>query len=150
MILRVLVMRHGQAAAATFAPDDYRHLTVTGRRESEASAHAMTQGGWTPTHIYSSPLVRAVQTAERVASVIDYAGVIESDPALSPGGGAAFVEKLGEHGAGDVVLLVTHEPTVRTLSGDLLGAPAPHFGTAEVRGFELGETAKLAFRFTGA
>ncbi len=133
-------MRHGQAGHASFGPDAHRHLTAEGRRESERTGQALAKAGWRPTHVYTSPLVRAVQTAERVASAIGHDAEIVTEPALVPGGGPqeAF-EVLARHGAGDVVLFVSHEPTVRALVGHLLGRAVGHFATAEARGLTLGE-----------
>ncbi|MGE3631701.1 MAG: histidine phosphatase family protein [Sandaracinaceae bacterium] len=131
-------MRHGDAAALRAGADEDRHLTVDGRRASEATAARLT-GAWRPTQIYTSPLVRAVQTAERVASVLEHEGEIVVVPALVPGGSAAhaFVA-LSAHGAQDVVLFVSHEPTVRGLMGHLVGGAVPGFSTAEARGVTIG------------
>ena len=142
--MRVLIMRHGAAAPASFGPDAHRCLTAPGRRQSESAAQALRDAGWSPTHIYTSPLVRAVQTAERVASVIGYPGPIDVLPSLVPGGSAAEAfANLESHGGDDVVLLVSHEPTVRGLAGHLLGRAVGHFGTAEIRGVTLAAAATL-------
>lgn len=148
--MRVLVMRHGAAAPASFGPDAHRHLTPAGRRESEKTGEAMRAAGWTPTQIYASPLVRAMQTAERVASATGYGGAVLAVEDLVPGGSPRGAFAILEHHAkGDVILVVSHEPTVRALVGHLLGQATGPFGTGEARGLILGDTVTLDVTFGG-
>ena len=142
-------MRHGAAAPASFGPDAHRHLTASGRKQAERTAEAMVRAGWTPTHLYTSPLVRAVQTAERVASVLGHPGPIVTEAALVPGGSARqSFAVLEHHGADDVILFVSHEPTVRALVGHLLNEGVGGVGTGEARGLSLGDTVTLDVTFT--
>lgn len=141
-------MRHGAAAPASFGPDAHRHLTSAGRAEAERTAAKLKDAGWAPTHLYTSPLVRAVQTAERVAGVLRHPGPIVTEPGLVPGGSARQAFAVLEHHAeGDVVLFVSHEPTVRALVGHLVGQAVGGFSTAEARGVTLGDTITLDATF---
>lgn len=68
MTAQLLVIRHGQTAWSKVGKHTGRtdiELTDQGRRE--AGAAARTLAGWNLAHAYSSPLVRARETAELVA-----------------------------------------------------------------------------------
>lgn len=128
-------MRHGEAVDPYSASEPHRHLTAHGRRVSHDVGIALRARGLVPTAIYASPLVRAVQTAERVADATGFAGEIQIEAHLVPGGtGAVALDVLGRHGGDDVVLLVSHEPTVRGLAAQLsgLGSGFPSFRTSGV------------------
>jgi phosphohistidine phosphatase len=134
-------MRHGEAIDPYAAAEPHRHLTAHGRRVSHDVGVALRTRGLVPTAIYSSPLVRAVQTAERVADATGYAGEIAIEAHLVPGGTSGLaLAVLARHGGDDVVLLVSHEPTVRDLAAELsgLGHGFPSFRTSGVAVVELG------------
>lgn len=134
----VLVMRHGEAVDSRQGPDAHRHLTPSGRRTSREVVEHLAARGVVPTHVYTSPFVRAVQTAEMLAWAIDFPGPIVSHPALVPDGSADALEVLSERAADDVVALVSHEPTVRVLAARLSGEQAfPGFRTSGVALFRV-------------
>lgn len=141
-------MRHGQASDPRLAATDaQRHLTKAGRVEAVAMAWALRDAGFVPTHIYTSPLVRAVQTAEAVAYSLAFEGPIPARAALVPGGKTAdAMSILDEHSDEERVLLVSHEPTVRVVSGHLGGVQLPPFPTAGVAIFDVGESVTLRGR----
>lgn len=141
-------MRHGEAVdPRRAASDSQRHLTRHGRAQSCKVALLMRDHGLVPTHLYTSPFVRAVQTAEVVAAALGFEGPIPAHPPLVPGGGS--VQALGlldAHAPDDRVLLVSHEPTVRVLSSHLAGVDFPGFPTSGLAAFEIGETKRLIGR----
>ena len=68
--MKLYVMRHGPAADdSPSGRDADRALTPAGRERVTLVAKALTEGGEEPFAILSSPLVRAVETAEIVAEV---------------------------------------------------------------------------------
>lgn len=141
-------MRHGAAVdPSRAATDSQRHLTERGRAESRTAGRLMRKHGLVPTHLYTSPLVRAVQTAEVVAAALGLEGPIPAHPPLVPGGGSerAF-GVLDAHVSDDRVLMVSHEPTVRALAGHLAGFDFPGFPTGGVAVFEVGETPRFLGR----
>src|SRR5205814_518782 len=80
-----------------------------------------------PDVILSSPLPRAVQTAELLAASLDYLGPVSSlrclEPAAQPRIASAAILA-----AGSSVIVVSHEPAISTLGAFLLGVPAfPQF-----------------------
>lgn len=121
--MRVLVLRHGNAVDAFEAlTDEQRWLTPTGRARVTRVAEYLAAEGWTPQAIFTSPLVRAVQTAEifaaRAAPRIER---VEVNVALAPERGttAQALACLDELDADATVALVSHEPKVRVLTAHL-------------------------------
>lgn len=109
--MRLLVVRHGIAAPRESfeGPDAERPLTDRGRRRMVRTARALREEAPDVERIASSPLRRAVQTAELLSDA--YGGTeIEEIPQLEPG---ADVRDLGgwlaARGAGSVAV-VGHEP----------------------------------------
>jgi phosphohistidine phosphatase len=133
--VQILVVRHGDAIDGNLASTDaVRHLTAEGRDTTRAVG-AKIRERVTVTAIYTSPLVRAVQTAELLAAAVGFAGMIAANDALVPGGSIGrAVSVLDDHADDAVVMFVSHEPTVRALSGHLsgLGDAFPGFRTSGV------------------
>ena len=78
-----------------------------------------------PTHIWSSPLIRAAQTAELVATSMHSKVAIEIVPRLAPGADAhELVVALRMLARGAAVLLVGHEPALSTIGALVLDRPA--------------------------
>lgn len=74
--------------------------------------------------IVTSPLVRAVQTAELLAAGLDYDGELAVSRELAPGFDREGLARLlaGRPGASHVAI-VGHEPDVGRVVADLLGRP---------------------------
>lgn len=119
----IYLVRHAHAVAAHegFA-DPHRHLSAHGRQVCRGVGRLLRQTGVRFDVVLTSPLVRAVQTAELVAKAVDYVGVIEARAALVPGAqpGVAAAEILACEGA---VAVFGHEPTISALAGFLVGQP---------------------------
>lgn len=131
--MRVLLIRHGEAIDPRSGPDGSRHLTRRGREVSRAVARALEGRGVVPTVIYTSPLVRAVQTAEILAHAIDHRDPVLVHDHLVPNATTArALAVLDLHDDDDIVALISHEPTVHTLAGHLtgLGGGFPGFRTS--------------------
>ena len=104
-------------------PDDTkRPLTRRGRarmRRAVAGFRALKPG---VELILTSPLVRAVQTAEILSTGLDDAS-LESLPALAPGHSPRRVaEDLAEATSAGVIALVGHEPDLGRLAAWLIGS----------------------------
>jgi phosphohistidine phosphatase len=73
--------------------------------------------------IVSSPLVRAVETAEIVGEALSSKPPLDFCDALGPGGGAeALIAFLAKHPERRRVLVVGHEPDLGELAARLIGA----------------------------
>src|SRR6185436_7907143 len=110
MTMRVYLLRHGIAEPATGGMSDFdRQLTDEGRAELDAIARGLLRLKVHPDRNLSSPLIRARQTAEAVAPVLD--GTVELADELSSGAlFGAFQRLIHRQGAANVLLLVGHEP----------------------------------------
>jgi phosphohistidine phosphatase len=123
--VQVFLLRHAEAAQETLAMrDPHRHLTPTGRRQARDIGDRLRWHDCTPTHIWSSPLVRAVQTAELVTSGLQCELAVESLPALAPDENPRSVcTALAALPADAVVILVGHEPGLSAVGALLVGQP---------------------------
>lgn len=120
----ILLIRHGQAVdEAPGLGDTGRWLTAKGRKVTRKVARWLEKSDERrPTAVWSSPLVRAVQTAEIVAATVGYEGEIKSCSELSPGRDPGdLVARLGNEPVSGVLALVGHEPSLSLIAGALLG-----------------------------
>lgn len=137
--MRIYLVRHAEAVPEDLAGrDDDRWLTGRGREAARGLARLLREQQVEPDAIVSSPLPRAMQTAELLANGLDFLGVIEVLPALRPGVPARIAAgELGARGASIVV--VGHEPTISELGALLCAVPAfPGFRTAQACAIENG------------
>jgi len=119
--MRVTLIRHGEAGDD--APsDEQRALTDKGRAETRRVGRSLARRGVRFDAVVSSPLVRAVQTAEIVVATLGKrVRVTISDslvPEARPGGSVAMLASLTHAKS---VALVAHEPILSRLAAALLG-----------------------------
>ena len=127
----ILLVRHGEAVGAQ-GDDASRFLTFRGRTESRKVALALRDRSIVPTQIISSPLVRAVQTAEIFGHALGFEGMITTDLALVPDGDPSAAVRRVPISAG-ITLIVCHEPIVRGIAAVLTQTPSyPAFRTSSV------------------
>jgi phosphohistidine phosphatase len=127
--VKLYVMRHGPAEdKSASGQDEDRALTPSGRDRVRSVARVLVDEDEAPLSIASSPLARALQTAEIVAAAMKLSargGSVEVRRELAPGGdGAALVRAL----LGDEkkrCLIVGHEPDLSDLIVQLVGEPSP-------------------------
>jgi phosphohistidine phosphatase len=124
--VQVFLLRHAEAAEETLAMrDPHRHLTATGRHQARAIGDRLRWHDCTPTHIWSSPLVRAIQTAELVAAGLASETAVETLPALAPDDNPrAVLAALADLPGDAVVILVGHEPGLSAVGSLLVGHPS--------------------------
>ena len=121
------LMRHGIATPREehpSMPDAERALTEEGVRKTAQVAHGLAQLGITCEWIFTSPLVRARQTAEIAAQAIGLKERIEEWSELGAGGSnEALLHRLqtvAQRKTFRAVLLVGHEPQLSELTSLLL------------------------------
>jgi phosphohistidine phosphatase len=120
----ILLIRHGQAVEeAPGLGDAGRWLTEKGRRTSRKVGRWLAKKTKRrPAAIWTSGLVRAVQTAEIIAAEAGGAGEIQAVAELSPGRDPRdLVERLSRAETPGVLALVGHEPSLSLIAGALLG-----------------------------
>lgn len=138
--MRIYLVRHGDAVPEEEAGSDRdRWLSPRGREAARILGRLLRETHVSPDAIISSPLPRAVQTAELVAASIDFIGHIASlrclEPSAQPRVAAGIIATLGQS-----VVVVGHEPSISALGAFLLGRPAfPPFRTAQCCAIEEGK-----------
>jgi len=117
------VMRHAEAVAGTDSlQDNWRYLTEKGRSVAEKAASQITRIGPKPRLTITSPLTRAVQTAEIIAQKACRKNVVVASELLLPGKEIVdIITHLDECHDAKRVMLVGHEPQLGQLVAQLLG-----------------------------
>jgi len=145
--MKIYIMRHGSAEDfAASGHDADRALTASGRERVRSVAKVLGAHDEAPKLIVSSPLVRALQTAEIVAAELGI-GYVDTNRSLAPGGpSAAFVATLLRE-AKKRVMLVGHEPDLSELVSELCGQSFTNMQKAMVVGLFVrhGEHARQRF-----
>lgn len=135
------LIRHGLAEARGEAwPDDTkRPLTERGTGRVRKGAHGLAAIGVSFDVILTSPLVRAKQTADVLASALDPRPPIVQCDALAPGGSyQALIGELDKLGRRTRIALVGHEPGIGELAAKFAGLRQPlEFKKGAIRRIDL-------------
>lgn len=125
--MKLLLVRHGEAVdREDVAAEELRHLTAKGRERCRETAELLAREGVRVDAILSSPLARAVQTAEILAHGLGFTGEVAVRRELEPGfGPEALPALLAELRGHRTVALVGHEPGLGETATRLLGAEPP-------------------------
>ena len=151
-------MRHGPAEEGTpNLHDADRALTPEGRARVRLAASLLATEAEGPLYVVSSPLVRAVQTAELVAGGCEVearSGQVAIERGISPGGNLLAVLAELRVQRRKRVMIVGHEPSVGAVVSELLGRFLPRgFSKAMVIGLsiqdepQVGDPWAAKFRF---
>ena len=120
--MQIFLVRHAEAVDETLTlRDPQRHLTPHGRLQARALGDRMRWHDCHPTHVWSSPLVRAVQTAEIAISAFGAEGPLEIHPGLVPEARVSAAAQLVDDHVGETLALVGHQPLMGALAAFLLG-----------------------------
>ena len=115
------LLRHGDAETPGSGDDFARRLTARGEREADAAGRALARMGVHFEQVFSSPRVRARDTALLACSHLGAAPEILD--ALAGGFGERDAAELVAATSGDAeLLLVGHEPDLSNVVGALTGA----------------------------
>jgi phosphohistidine phosphatase len=146
--VKLYVMRHGPAEDFSSSGRDFdRALTPPGRERVQLVAARLAELDEAPKVIVSSPLVRALQTAEIVAAELG-APAVETRRALAPGGPAHDLVLELAHEGRKRVMVVGHEPDLSGLIGSLLRDEfAEDMLKAMVVGLSISTTGPATLRF---
>ena len=124
--MNLYLMRHANAGMPRGNPtlDAKRALIKEGKDQCMLMARVLSALNVQVDVIISSPLKRALQTAQFVGTELGYDAKVEISPALGPGADyAAFQKLLAKYADREGVLVVGHNPNVfqflsRLVSGD--------------------------------
>ncbi len=120
--MKLHIVRHAEAIdPSPTMTDDYRYLTCRGRTRFRRVAESLKKCGIDPDIIISSPLLRAVQTAEIVAETLRFAGELTILPPLADGFRTSQLrEFLQSIPPTRELMMVGHEPDLGIIAGELL------------------------------
>ena len=128
--MRVFLVRHAEAEPGnTDEPDELRRLTARGREQAHELGKRFAAEAERPEAVLCSPLVRARETADKIAKQLDLDA--EPDDRLGPG---CEVDALTDAvtGRGATVVAVAHQPDCGRIAAALTGGPEPPFPPAGV------------------
>jgi phosphohistidine phosphatase len=120
MAQQLWLLRHGEAVPHDSGPDEQRELTDRGRAQSRAAGRALTALEVEVHLCFTSPKVRARQTAELAGAELRVDPIDED--ALAEGfDGRAALALMRAAGPDQRVLVVGHEPDFSQAVYDLTG-----------------------------
>jgi phosphohistidine phosphatase len=154
----VYLFRHGPAGRrdpSRWPDDSLRPLTPRGVERTRQAARGLARIERDATAIWTSPLLRAMQTATILSEELGLEDALETTELLAPGDAhRGVIHRLAEADPSSNIFLVGHEPDLGRLAGYMLfGAPAsslplkkaglcvvafdgaPHAGTGELEAF---------------
>jgi phosphohistidine phosphatase len=120
MAPQLWLLRHGEAVPHESKPDSDRELTPRGERQALAAGRGLAKLGLEFDACYTSPKVRAHDTARHACEALNIDPVVEES--LADGFDREdALELLLRHGADARVLVVGHEPSFSQVVHDLTG-----------------------------
>jgi len=120
MAPQLWLLRHGEAVPHDSKPDDERELTPHGRRQAETAGAALAALNEEFAACYTSPKLRALETAELACARLNVEPIIEHSLA----DGFSRVDALAlleAHESEAKVLVVGHEPSLSQVVYDFTG-----------------------------
>ena len=123
--MKIIIVRHAAAVERNgIIPEEWRYLTPEGRDFFRRTARTLAKEGVKPDLILTSPLLRAVQTADILAEALSYGGPLLARGELQPGFDLASLQRLlTELQSSKELVLVGHEPDLSNLVAALLALP---------------------------
>ena len=120
--MKLHIIRHAEAIDRSAGIlDDYRYLTCRGRTRFRRVAETLKKCGIDPDIIVTSPLVRAVQTADVLAETLRFSGELTILPSVANGFSLPrlkeYLETLPQVRE---LVIVGHEPDLGLIIGELL------------------------------
>jgi len=120
MAAQLWLLRHGEAVPHESKPDADRELTPRGERQSIAAGKGLAALGVEFDACYTSPKLRALQTARLACEALNIEPV-EEDLLADGFDREDALELLLRHGADARVLVVGHDPSFSQVVHDLTG-----------------------------
>jgi phosphohistidine phosphatase len=122
--MEIYLLRHGIAEDRSATSQDAdRRLTDEGRAKLRRVLERAHAAGVQPSLILTSPLRRALESAEIAARELGYEGKLQRTDALTPNSSPQQVwEEIRAHKAEPAILLSGHEPLFSAVVAYLLGS----------------------------
>jgi phosphohistidine phosphatase len=121
--LKIFLVRHGEADAEVpeGLGDEARALTARARQLLAAHFSALIEQMRGVEVVFTSPLVRAVQTAQILSLVQKHEGILRAHRSLVPEMPVGAMESLLRVQRGRSLVLVGHQPSMGAMAAHLLG-----------------------------
>jgi phosphohistidine phosphatase len=138
--MNIYLIRHGDAERISLDKKDYdRELTPTGKIKLKSAVF-----NWNNTikefdFIITSPLVRAIQTANIIAEQYNASDKIVIDKKLSPGCDTGDIMEIANSLSGEEIAFVGHQPDFSEVLSDLISHKGAFID------FKKGAIAKISF-----
>jgi phosphohistidine phosphatase len=125
--MKIHLIRHAEAIERSAdIPEAHRYLTCRGRSKFRRVAVSLKKSGLDPDLIITSPLIRAVQTADILAETLRFSGEVVISPLLAHDFRLSQLrDLLFTHGESTELVLVGHEPDMGALVQHLFNLPFP-------------------------
>jgi phosphohistidine phosphatase len=138
--VKIYLIRHAQAVdEGPGLVDESRYLSEKGRAVALAVGETLAKAGVELDTMLTSPLVRAVQTAELIARGIAFTGAVRVLASLAPGFSPQVTAERAA-ALGQSIALIGHEPQVSALGALLVARPSfPQFRAGQVALIERGQ-----------
>lgn len=124
--MRIYLVRHGDADAEVpeGLGDEARALTAKARQQVVAHFEALAERMTGITLILTSPLVRAVQTAQTLSMVLEHDGILRAHRSLLPDMPVGAIDGVLTEHTGQGLVLVGHSPSMGAMAAKLLNLPS--------------------------
>jgi phosphohistidine phosphatase len=121
--LKVFLVRHADADAEIpeGLSDDARALTTKARASIAAHFRGLKDRIDAPSLVLTSPLVRAVQTAQILSVTLEYDGPLRAHRSLLPDMPVGAIDGVLNDPALETLVLVGHNPSMTAMAANLLG-----------------------------
>jgi phosphohistidine phosphatase len=140
-----VLFRHGIAAdqGEWDGPDAKRPLTPRGMEKTAASAEGLARLEIEPSHLWSSSLTRALETAKILQEIFRFPAEVHITDVLHPEAAPEhLLDALARQSKDACVICVGHQPNLGEVAGvSLFGGP--------VTGLELKKAGACCIRFNG-
>jgi len=142
--MQIYIIRHGIAAMREDweGADEDRPLTGKGIKKTDRVGRGMAALAIKLTHLYTSPLKRAHDTAEIIQDRLEIDGLLETELLAPNADPAAMVPFLNDHEDDAAIGLVGHEPHVSELLSFLLSGEKDSLAMFKKGGVALLESPK--------
>ncbi len=137
--MKLWLARHGEAEDPDRTSTDFdRELTDLGRRQVRHLTRWLLDREEAPELILHSPLVRARQTAETIASEVGAGTVLLEELLLAPGiVTASLLQRLRDSGSARIVC-VGHQPDMSRCLAEMIGGGRHLYSPGTIAGIEFG------------
>ncbi len=138
--MNIYLIRHGDAERAGAGKKDYdRELTQSGRLKLKNAVSGWSSLAGNFDYIITSPLTRAVQTAEIIAEVLKPKNEIIIDKKIAPGSRTESIVEIANYLGGNDIAFVGHQPDFSEHVSALISSSGAYVE------FKKGSIAKIAF-----